>query len=110
VNQQFHNKSLIDTNNNVNSGSNMETAFDNINSNNNIEIISPKNGKAINIDSNTEAVIDTIHKDNVPSIKNFLETLDQKYGNGLFTQYLDSFISQSIDVFRVCIHDIHEYR
>jgi len=87
VNQQFHNKNLIDTSNNVNSGSN-----------NNIEIISPKNGKAINIDSNTEAVIATIHKYNVPSIKDFLETLDQKYGSGLFTQYLDSFISESMDV------------
>jgi len=36
--------------------------------------------------------------DSVPSIKHFLETLDQKYGSGLFTQYLNNFISESIDV------------
>ena len=90
MNQQFHNKNLIDTGSNVNSNSN-------------IEIISPKNDKSINIDSNTESVIGISYKDNVPSIKNFLETLDQKYGNGLFTQYLDSFISQSIDVLDILI-------
>ena len=36
--------------------------------------------------------------DSVPSIKHFLETLDRKYGSGLFTQYLNNFISESIDV------------
>ena len=72
---------LID---NVNSN-NIRTVFDNINGNS-------------NIDNNTEAVIDISHKNSVPSIKNFLETLDQKYGSGLFTQYLDSFISESMDV------------
>ena len=38
------------------------------------------------------------NNNNVPSIRDFLETLDRKYGSGLFTQYLDNFISESIDV------------
>ena len=84
-----------------------------------------KNDKYINIVNDTKAVVvDTSHKDmvgnmnndngndesdNVPSIKNFLETLDQKYGNGLFTQYLDSFISQSIDVLDILILNNNDF-
>ncbi|CAJ0758540.1 14165_t:CDS:1, partial [Entrophospora sp. SA101] len=34
----------------------------------------------------------------IPSINDLLEKLDQKYRDDLFTQFLDSFINESIDV------------
>src|SRR2546430_1901223 len=64
--QQFYNEILIETSNNVNSGSNIDSNTNgngNGNGNSNIEIISPKNGRSINIDSNLEAIVHINHED-----------------------------------------------
>jgi len=39
----------------------------------------------------------------IPPIDDFLKTLDQKHGDGLFTQFLDNFIDESIDVLDISV-------
>jgi len=61
----------------------------------------PQNNHPINFSSLSPIKPINSQPKDVPSINDFLEKLDQKYGDGLFTQFLDSFIDESIDVLDV---------
>ena len=58
----------------------------------------PQNNHPINFSSLSPTKLTNSQPKDIPSINDFLEKLDQKYGDNLFTQFLDSFIDESIDV------------
>ena len=90
----------------VNIDNNVETVLDNNNSNINddsdqINFIIPQKNNTTNFSSSSSSSptkpVNSQLKD-IPSINDFFKSLDKKYGDGLFTQFSNNFIDESVDV------------